>query len=371
MADDVPRKRIERHAWWKALKGSTLSPQARHVALTLSTYMLADGSRCYPGQDAIAVACGWANERTVRRALTELEEAGYIEVERRAGVRQEGRSGTTHRYWPTIPDGPTNRTHAPARNNDLPDPPARMNDQPTGHQSPEESDDQPDISDGPTGHLRTTNRTPESAKGSSTKGSSTEGPTRAGARVREDSPTDNGHAAGGGDQQQQIENQARRLASKLDINLTRKIRKDLLQALARCLDNGWTVVQLSQHIDRNRTGNIRHPPGWLTDQLKAFAEQPSPRRIRERIDSNVVSLRQALDSHTAEWSRVDQDNAQRRERLDALDPDAYEQLREQAVQALGGSVTPPRQIVETKMLALLDDRDLPPPPAARHQEADA
>ena len=168
----MKRTRVNRNDWWKAIRTSNLTPQARLLALAMSTFMNTDGTRCYPGQAALANACGWSGSRTVRRALTELERTGYIEIERFAGSRQEGRTQRTHRYWPTIPEPRPTGHQRPPEQPDQPDTHDRLdpvdNPRPTGHTRPVSDDDQPDIEPRPTGHQRPTNRTPVSDNQAST-----------------------------------------------------------------------------------------------------------------------------------------------------------------------------------------------------------
>lgn len=118
----VTSVRVDRITWWQSIRTSSLPHGVRLLALTMSTYMDPDGSRCFPGQDALAEACGWKDARSVRRALTVLEDEGYVLVERYGGQRaNEGRQQATHRYVPTVPvdeqsdadvrqDDPTSRT---------------------------------------------------------------------------------------------------------------------------------------------------------------------------------------------------------------------------------------------------------------------
>lgn len=103
MTDPPPTEPVSRIEWWQAIKASALPPSARLLALVMSTYMDPDGSRCFPGQDALADACGWSDARVVRKWLTPLEAAGFVAVEQYGGKRQEGRTQATHRYVPTLP----------------------------------------------------------------------------------------------------------------------------------------------------------------------------------------------------------------------------------------------------------------------------
>lgn len=69
-------------AWQRAVRDSaSLGATAKLVGLTLSTWMDARGV-CYPSEATIARAVG-RSESTVRRALRELERAGFLVTRRR------------------------------------------------------------------------------------------------------------------------------------------------------------------------------------------------------------------------------------------------------------------------------------------------
>src|SRR5207249_2138882 len=58
-------------------QGNSLSAMGRYVALLLSLYMDGDGGSCFPSVTTLA-ARGNSGERTVRRAIRELERAGWL-----------------------------------------------------------------------------------------------------------------------------------------------------------------------------------------------------------------------------------------------------------------------------------------------------
>lgn len=96
--------------WCDAIVGEPtpgrLPPRARHLALTLATFMNPDGSRCWPGQERLAAALGVTHPSTVQRATEALEEAGFLEVVRYAGGRSPGAGGRgqrSHLYVPVLP----------------------------------------------------------------------------------------------------------------------------------------------------------------------------------------------------------------------------------------------------------------------------
>ncbi len=63
---------------------SALPSTARHVALTLSTFMSGNGV-CWPSKKTIAAKCGFGSLRTVDRAVDQLEAAGLLAVSRSYG----------------------------------------------------------------------------------------------------------------------------------------------------------------------------------------------------------------------------------------------------------------------------------------------
>ena len=70
--------------WTRAVRDDPrLSANARHVALTLATYMAADGV-AWPSVATLARAIG-RSERTVERCVPELEATGHLAVERSVG----------------------------------------------------------------------------------------------------------------------------------------------------------------------------------------------------------------------------------------------------------------------------------------------
>lgn len=74
-----------RLAWRIAVRESSLDATAKHVALTLDTFMDKRGL-AWPGRQTLAEATGYA-VRTVDRALVRLEQAGLLTVKRGGGRR--------------------------------------------------------------------------------------------------------------------------------------------------------------------------------------------------------------------------------------------------------------------------------------------
>ena len=70
--------------WRSAICDSDLPATARHVALTLSIYMNERGGSAFPGGGRLAADTG-LSLRTVRTALSTLEEAGWLRVVTRGG----------------------------------------------------------------------------------------------------------------------------------------------------------------------------------------------------------------------------------------------------------------------------------------------
>lgn len=334
-------RRVNRHAWWKALRGSNLPPRARLLAFVLSTWMAADGTKCYPGQDAIAAACGWTDPTTVRRATTELEDAGYIQVVRYGGIRAPGRSQKTHRYWPTVP---TDQSGSPARleTGDQSGSGARLVDAETDDQSGSPAREDSTTSPAPEhdwspGPVRQNGRT-SPANQHDQSGS----PARQGfqgrelpslnnpppARAREDDfpPPPDELAAGTKGEDQLLDHLTRKLA--LDI---RRPNDDLRRALAARLADGWTVTQLAKRIDQDRPEQIKSPRNWLTEQLAGLAAVESPRCVKERADAKAAALQAEWDERERRLAESSDRMADARALVDALDPDQRAELEAKAL----------------------------------------
>jgi hypothetical protein len=88
-------------AWQRAIADSALPALTRHVALTLSLYMDADGGSAFPGARRLADDTG-QSLRWVRPRLVELVDAGWLDVVERGGLRGEQRRA--NRYQARIPD---------------------------------------------------------------------------------------------------------------------------------------------------------------------------------------------------------------------------------------------------------------------------
>jgi len=93
----------DRYAWWRALRTSGLTPTARHVALVISTYMSKDAEGAYPSMSTIAQDAG-RSRASVKRAVRELRDAGYVRVVGGGGRRADG-GYVSNRYLATAPSG--------------------------------------------------------------------------------------------------------------------------------------------------------------------------------------------------------------------------------------------------------------------------
>lgn len=91
----------ERFTWWRAIRTSTLSPTARHVALTLATYMNKEGGGAWPSMATLADDTG-RSRPVVKRAIRELRETGFLTVESGGGRRADG-GYVSNRYRASIP----------------------------------------------------------------------------------------------------------------------------------------------------------------------------------------------------------------------------------------------------------------------------
>lgn len=106
---------------------------------------------CWPGVDQLAEATG-RGEKTVRRALTSLEDAGLIGRERR--VKGKGRGRSVDLILLPV-EGWTNRSESPVSESDQAVTPTGKSEESTGQPDPtnrSSSPDQPVIVTGPTGH---------------------------------------------------------------------------------------------------------------------------------------------------------------------------------------------------------------------------
>lgn len=77
-------------SWRSAIAESDLPPVTRHVALALSLYMNERGGSAFPGRTRLARDTG-LHADTVKRALRNLRDAGYIEVVHEGGSDVGGR----------------------------------------------------------------------------------------------------------------------------------------------------------------------------------------------------------------------------------------------------------------------------------------
>jgi len=107
MADDDPRPtrggdRPPVVVWRDSIANSELPSTARLVALTLSLWMNTDGSNARPGGETLRKASGLKSLRSVRSALTELVEAGFLSVTEKGGSPR-GKARTASVYDAAFP----------------------------------------------------------------------------------------------------------------------------------------------------------------------------------------------------------------------------------------------------------------------------
>ena len=351
----TPRQRVNRHAWWKALRASDLPPRARLLAFVLSTWMAADGTKCYPGQDAIADACGWTDPTTVRRATTDLEEAGYLEVHRYGGIRAPGRSQKTHRYWPTIPTDQSGRA-ARLEPDDQSGSPAREVDATSPAAEPGWSS-RPVVQDSRTSPAFQPDQSGSCARQGFQGGElpSLDNPPRARAREA-DSPPPPTETAGperGTNKNEPLDHLMRRLG--LDI---RRPTDELRRNLAACLAGGWTVPLLVKRLDHDRPETIVSPRGWLTDQLGALSRQESPQQRRRRVDAEIAARDQAAAAEDAALAEAERRLDQAARHLDSLPDDERADLEAKARSQFPHPDLVPRKSMLAEVHRLLTGADL-------------
>ena len=78
---------MNRHDWIDDVMNSTLAPSARHVAHVLYRYM-DERCQCFPGVAKLVEKTG-LNRKTVMRVIREIEQAGFLSVNRKKGGRNE------------------------------------------------------------------------------------------------------------------------------------------------------------------------------------------------------------------------------------------------------------------------------------------
>jgi hypothetical protein len=123
-ASDTSR-RVAVGEWRRALlTADELNATERHVGLTLAEYMDRDGGGAFPTQETLAAACR-RTEKTIRRALHAIEQAGYLRVRR---------TGRASRYMAVVPQG-GDVIDFPRTGPDVRSEPVQMSGQ-NGHQNP-------------------------------------------------------------------------------------------------------------------------------------------------------------------------------------------------------------------------------------------
>ena len=97
--------------WRSAIADSSLSPNARLVALTLSLHMNERGASAYPSVDLLVAETG-LSKRAVQEARALLLKTGYLQrVAGEHGGRRAGGGGVTATYVATLP--PATKKGAP------------------------------------------------------------------------------------------------------------------------------------------------------------------------------------------------------------------------------------------------------------------
>jgi hypothetical protein len=97
----IDRQPLGRYEWERLVRRISMPGPIKLLALTLSTYADADGSRVRPGQGTLAAVIG-RTERTIRRQMTILEDdLGLLQQVSRGGGR--GGVGNPAVYRLTIP----------------------------------------------------------------------------------------------------------------------------------------------------------------------------------------------------------------------------------------------------------------------------
>jgi DNA-binding PadR family transcriptional regulator len=86
----VSRRKSLVAVWRDAVRDSELDATAKHVAMTLSTWMNGHGA-CYPSRHSIAAGCS-ISLSSVDRALRRLEEASWVEIEHTVGGKRRTNS---------------------------------------------------------------------------------------------------------------------------------------------------------------------------------------------------------------------------------------------------------------------------------------
>jgi hypothetical protein len=317
--------------------------------------MAADGTKCYPGQDAIADACGWTDRTTVRRATTELEDAGYIEIVRYGGIRVPGRSQKTHRYWPTIPADQCGR-RAALEPDDQCGSSAALD-------TPTSAAGEPHWSPGPVRQNSPTSAAeqPDQCGSAAAQGfqgeevPSLDNPPHT--RAREDDfpppPAELTTANEGGKKNQPLDHLIRRLG--LDV---RRPTDELRRNLDACLAAGWTVPLIVKRLSHNPPETIHSPPGWLTDQLGALSRQESPQRRRQRVDAEIDARAQAAAVEDAALAEAERRLDEAARHLESLPDDERAELEAKARGQFPHPDLVPRKSMLAEVHRLLTGADL-------------
>jgi hypothetical protein len=268
---------LSRIEWWKALRESSLPSNARLLALTLSTYMDSDGSRCFPGQTALASDCGWSDARSVRKALDVLKREDYIKVKRFAGPRSGNQVQATNQYVPIAPS-PSDQSEPQGREKeDQPEPEGRQEDttnRPSGATDRPSDANQPELQGRQRLHDLTINL-----------------PTSAAEPIVRHVEAQPG---GAGFLDQVLEHLPLPFARQVD----RRDRK-LSKAGCAAVDRGWEPRQLANEVHRldatlGSLDGLKDPAGGLAYRIKKVG-QPPPKR------SSPPTVEPACDACHGGW----------------------------------------------------------------------
>jgi len=110
--------------WRSAVVTSDLTSTQRHVALTLSLYMNERGGSAFPGATRLSEDCG-LHVSTVRRALSDLADLGWLQLVSRGGKRGESRKANEYvatRPQPSLPLAQDDGSHRTTPSTGLTDP---------------------------------------------------------------------------------------------------------------------------------------------------------------------------------------------------------------------------------------------------------
>lgn len=91
----------DRFSWERALRDAQIPSTAKLCGFVLATYMDKGAAGCWPSRQTVADAMS-VSLSTAKRALGDLEDAGWI-IRLRGGGRRDSGAYCTNLYVPTIP----------------------------------------------------------------------------------------------------------------------------------------------------------------------------------------------------------------------------------------------------------------------------